>query len=71
MDVITGTAAAPVYNLAGGPFASNQHPSAGYAMRLGTDAPGTLRDPFIYKVGDDYYHKTFSTTTEPPSTVPK
>ncbi len=44
-------------------FASNQHPSAGYSFRFGTDAPGTIRDPFVYRAGDDYYHKTFSTTT--------
>ena len=43
-------------------FSSAQHPSAGYSYHLHTDAAGTLRDPFIYKAGDDYYHKTFSTT---------
>jgi hypothetical protein len=44
-------------------FSSTQHPSAGYSMHFGTDAAGTIRDPQIYKPGDDYYHKTFSTTT--------
>jgi len=44
-------------------FSSAQHPSAGYSMHLAGDAAGTLRDPLIYKSGDDYYHKTFSTTT--------
>src|SRR5262249_30948272 len=44
-------------------FASNQHPSAGYSFRFGTDPPGTIRDPFIYRFGADYYHKTFTTTT--------
>ena len=44
-------------------FSSTQHPSAGYAMRLGTDGLGTIRDPFVAHAGDDYYHKTFSTTT--------
>jgi len=44
-------------------FSSAQHPSAGYSMHLAGDAAGTLRDPLIYKTGDDYYHKTFTTTT--------
>jgi hypothetical protein len=44
-------------------FSSAQHPSAGYSLRMAGDGAGTIRDPFIYKVGDDYYHKTFSTTT--------
>jgi hypothetical protein len=44
-------------------FSSAQHPSAGYAMRLGPDAPGTIRDAFIYHAGEDYYHKTFTTAT--------
>lgn len=44
-------------------FSSAQHPSAGYAFRYGTDAPGSIRDAFIYRAGDDYYHKTFSTAT--------
>lgn len=43
-------------------FASNQFASAGYAFRLATDAAGTMRDPFIYKTGEDYYAKTFSGT---------
>ncbi len=44
-------------------FSSAQHPGAGYAMHLAGDAAGTLRDPFIYHAGEDYYHKTFSTAT--------
>ena len=44
-------------------FSSAQHPSAGYAWRYGTDAPGTIRDAFIYHAGEDYYHKTFTTAT--------
>jgi len=44
-------------------FSSAQHPSAGYAMHFAADAAGTIRDPQIYKLGDDYYHKTFSTAT--------
>jgi len=44
-------------------FSSAQHPSAGYAMHLAGDAAGTLRDPLIYHAGEDYYHKTFTTTT--------
>src|SRR5258706_3292930 len=44
-------------------FSSAQHPGAGYAVHLAGDASGSLRDPFIYKAGDDYYHKTFTTST--------
>ncbi|MGE5179757.1 MAG: Calx-beta domain-containing protein [Bacteroidota bacterium] len=44
-------------------FSSAQHPSSGYSMHLAGDAAGSVRDPFIYKPGEDYYHKTFSTTT--------
>jgi len=40
-------------------FSSAQHPSAGYSMHLAGDAAGTLRDPLIYKTGEDYYHKDF------------
>jgi hypothetical protein len=44
-------------------FSSAQHPSAAYAYHDHTDAPNTMRDPFVYKAGEDYYHKTFSTAT--------
>jgi hypothetical protein len=44
-------------------FSSAQHPSAGYSVHLAGDAAGSLRDPLIYKTGEDYYHKTFTTTT--------
>jgi hypothetical protein len=44
-------------------FGSAQHPAAGYSVHLASDGLGTLRDPLIYKAGDDYYHKTFTTTT--------
>ena len=44
-------------------FSSAQHPSAGYAMHIAADGAGTMRDPLITKNGEDYYHKTFSTTT--------
>ncbi len=40
-------------------FASNQHPATGYAVHLGADPAGALRDPLIYKAGDDYYNKDF------------
>jgi hypothetical protein len=40
-------------------FSSNQFASAGYALRLASDPAGTTRDPNIYKLGEDYYHKTF------------
>ena len=44
-------------------FASNQHPSAGYAMHLAGDGAGTIRDALIDHPGEDYYHKTFATAT--------
>lgn len=43
-------------------FSSAQHPSAGYSIHMAADAPGSIRDPLIYHAGEDYYHKTFSTT---------
>jgi hypothetical protein len=43
-------------------FESDDYADAGYAFRLGTDAPGTMRDPVIYKEGEDYYEKTFGTS---------
>jgi subtilisin-like proprotein convertase family protein len=43
-------------------FSSSQHPSAGYTYHDHTDGAGTMRDPLIFKVGEDYYHKTFSGT---------
>jgi hypothetical protein len=43
-------------------FESDDYVDAGYTFRLGTDAPGTMRDPVIYKEGEDYYAKTFSGT---------
>ncbi len=44
-------------------FSSAQHPAAGYSMHIAGDPAGTIRDPVVYKPGEDYYHKTFSTTT--------
>ena len=44
-------------------YSSSQHPASGYAVHLATDAPGTIRDATIYHAGEDYYHKTFNTTT--------
>jgi hypothetical protein len=41
---------------------SDDYIDAGYTFRLGTDAAGTMRDPVIYKEGEDYYSKTFSGT---------
>ncbi|HEX6622176.1 MAG TPA: lamin tail domain-containing protein, partial [Pyrinomonadaceae bacterium] len=43
-------------------FESDDYVDAGYTFRLGTDAAGTMRDPVIYKEGEDYYQKTFSGT---------
>ncbi|MBV9925214.1 MAG: hypothetical protein JOZ96_09390 [Acidobacteria bacterium] len=42
-------------------FESDDYADAGYALRLSTDAAGTMRDPVIYKEGEDYYEKTFGT----------
>ncbi|HEU4479242.1 MAG TPA: lamin tail domain-containing protein [Pyrinomonadaceae bacterium] len=41
-------------------FESDDYIDAGYTFRSGFDAPGTMRDPVIYKEGEDYYQKTFS-----------
>ncbi len=41
-------------------FESDGFADAGYTFRLGTDAAGTMRDPLIFKAGEDYYEKTFS-----------
>jgi hypothetical protein len=43
-------------------FESDDYVDAGYTVRLGSDAPGTMREPVIYKEGEDYYQKTFSGT---------
>jgi hypothetical protein len=43
--------------------ASDQHPAAGYAVHQASDPAGSIRDVRIYHAGEDYYHKTFSTTT--------
>jgi List-Bact-rpt repeat protein/Calx-beta domain-containing protein/Big-like domain-containing protein len=40
-------------------FSATQHPSAGYSVHQAADAAGTIRDPLIYKAGEDYYHKDF------------
>jgi hypothetical protein len=40
-------------------YSSAQHPSAGYSYHDHTDGVGTIRDAFIYKPGEDYYHKDF------------
>lgn len=41
-------------------FESDDYIDAGYAFRLAGDPAGTMRDPIIYKEGEDYYSKTFS-----------
>jgi hypothetical protein len=43
-------------------FESDDYAEAGYAFRLATDPAGTMRDPVVYKEGEDYYEKTFSGT---------
>ena len=40
-------------------FSSSQYGSAGYAFKARGDASGTMRDPYIYKSGIDYYEKTY------------
>ena len=40
-------------------YSSAQHPSAGYSYHDHTDGLGTMRDPLVYKAGEDYYHKDF------------
>jgi hypothetical protein len=40
-------------------FASNQFASAGYTYKDNTDAAGTMRDPLIFKAGEDCYSKDF------------
>jgi hypothetical protein len=40
-------------------FSSAQFASAGYTYRDHTDALGTMRDPFIFKAGEDCYSKDF------------
>lgn len=43
-------------------FESDDYVDAGYAFRASTDPAGTMRDPVIYKEGEDYYQKTFGGT---------
>jgi outer membrane protein assembly factor BamB len=40
-------------------FAATHFARASYALRQGTDAAGTMRDPVIFKEGEDYYAKDF------------
>jgi hypothetical protein len=40
-------------------FSSAQFASAGYTYRDHTDGAGTMRDPFIFKTGEDCYSKDF------------
>ena len=44
-------------------FSSAQHPATGYSIHLASDGAGTIREPLVYHAGEDYYHKTFDTTT--------
>ena len=43
-------------------FESDDYADSAYAFHLGGDPAGTMRDPVIYKEGEDYYQKTFSGT---------
>jgi len=40
-------------------FSASHFARAGYALRMGTDAAGTMRDPVIFKEGEDYDSKAF------------
>ncbi len=40
-------------------FGSAYYAGAGYTFKSRDDAAGTMRDPHMYKHGEDYYHKTF------------
>ncbi len=40
-------------------FESDEFPDSGYTYRDHTDAAGTMRDPVIYKTGEDCYVKDF------------
>ncbi|MBL7727696.1 MAG: G8 domain-containing protein, partial [Dinghuibacter sp.] len=42
---------------------SDGYAGAAYAMRLGTDAAGTMQDPVVFKDGEDYYDKASSGRT--------
>lgn len=43
-------------------FESDDYADAAYTFRTGSDPAGTMRDPVVYKEGEDYYQKTFSGT---------
>ena len=43
-------------------FESDDYVDAAYAFRTSEDPAGTMRDPVIYKEGEDYYQKTFGGT---------
>src|SRR5678816_2851587 len=43
-------------------FSSALHPSSAYAVHFAGDAAGSMRDVAVAHAGEDYYHKTFSTT---------
>jgi len=44
-------------------FGTTLHPAAGYSWHDHTDGLGTMRDPQIFKAGEDYYHQTFGKAT--------
>ena len=43
-------------------YESDDFVDAAYAFREAGDAAGTMRDPVVYKEGEDYYEKTFGGT---------
>jgi Lamin Tail Domain len=43
-------------------FESDDYVDAGYTFRTSGDPAGTMRDPVVYKEGEDYYQKTFGGT---------
>jgi len=40
-------------------FSSAQYAAAGYAVHVAGDPPGTMRDPVVYKAGEDTYQKDY------------
>ncbi len=43
-------------------FSSSQYAASGYTVHGRSDAAGVMNTPYIFKAGEDYYHKTFSGT---------
>src|SRR5207249_1143958 len=37
-------------------FGAGFHPSSAYSVHFASEGLGTIRDPLVYKAGEDYYH---------------